>query len=196
MMQTRAIAGALALGLTFGLTASGAEGMAGGKRACSSINLGGPKIFFKHNMNCKAAKKKARQVYASRGENEPRKFNCQSGSNFEDGGSCQHVSKDKYFGWHPADKRTAAKRERCGKYNSTSDFAKARVTAIRGVECEEALKVARKFDHRGDAKPPWECFLAHGSGRALFSCGYGGTSGDVRDFPHALVARGVGPRGG
>jgi hypothetical protein len=195
MMRTRVGAGALALGLTIVLSAGGAQGSAGGKRGCDSINLGGPKIFFKQNMNCKSAKKKARQVYRSRGQNEPRKFDCESASNFEEGGSCQHVSKNKAFGWHPADKRKAAKRERCGRYNSTSNFDKARVTAIRGVECDEALKVARRFDHKGDAKAPWECFLAHGGGRALFSCGYGGTSGDVRDFPHALVARGVGPRG-
>jgi hypothetical protein len=195
-MRTRAMAGVVALGLTIGVGAAGADGTAGGKRACNSINLGGPKIFFKHNMNCKSAKKKARQVYASRGEDEPRRFNCESGSGFEDGGSCRHVSKNKYFGWHPADKRKAAKRERCGRYKSTSGYVKARVTAIRGVDCDEALYVARKFDRRGEETPPWECFLARGGGRALFSCGYGGTSGDVRDFPHALIARGVGNRTG
>jgi len=90
----------------------------------------------------------------------------------------------------------SAKRERCGKYNSASVYPKARVTAIRGVDCDEALKVAKKYDHTGESSGPWECFLAHGGGRALFSCGYGGSSGDVRDFPHALVAKGVGKRGG
>ena len=56
-----------------------------------------------------------------------------------------------------------------------------------------ARKVAKKYDHKGVAKGRWGCFLAHGGGRRLFSCGYGGTHGDIRDFPHALIAKGVGP---
>ena len=75
----------------------------GGKRGCSTINLGGPKVFTKHNMRCEKAKRKAERVYRTRGDNEPRNFSCSSGSNFEEGGFCQHDSKDKYFGWHPAD---------------------------------------------------------------------------------------------
>ena len=74
-----------------------------GKRGCATINLGGPKIFTKHNMRCEKAKRKAERVYRTRGDHEPRNFSCTSGSNFEDGGFCQHDSKDKYFGWHPAD---------------------------------------------------------------------------------------------
>jgi hypothetical protein len=34
---------------------------------------------------------------------EPRRFTCQSGSNFNQGGSCHDDTKNKYFGWHPAD---------------------------------------------------------------------------------------------
>ena len=196
-MKCRAVAGLVMLAAVMLAGAGGAAGTTGSKRACNSIDLGGPRIFYKHNMRCSAAKQKARKVYSSRGDNEPRRFNCQSGSGFEEGGACQHVSKDKYFGWHPADKqRTSAKRERCGKFNSASVYPQARVTAIRGVDCDEALKVAKKYDHKGQSSGPWECFLAHGGGRALFSCGYGGSSGDVRDFPHALVAKGVGERGG
>lgn len=90
-----------------GMIAIGGPGSAGGtvegKRGCGSINLGGPKIFYKHNMTCKSAKQKARRVYETRGADEPRKFNCTSGSGFEDGGDCRHKSKDKAFGWHPAD---------------------------------------------------------------------------------------------
>jgi hypothetical protein len=80
----------------------------------------------------------------------------------------------------------------CGKYDSTSIYPRAKVIAIRGVGCRDARRVAKRYDHKGQAIEPWECFLAHGGGRRLFSCGYGGSQGDVRDFPHALVARGVG----
>ena len=73
------------------------------KRGCGSINLGGPKVFTKHNMHCSKAKAYAKDVYASRGEDEPRRFNCSSGSGFDEGGYCEHVSKDKYFAWHPGD---------------------------------------------------------------------------------------------
>jgi hypothetical protein len=79
----------------------------------------------------------------------------------------------------------------CGTYNSTSTFDRAKVFAIRGVECRKARKVAKKYDHRGTAPKPWECALAHGGGRALFSCGYGESSGDIRDWPHALISKGV-----
>ena len=83
-------------------------------------------------------------------------------------------------------------RVHCGTYESTSSYPRAKVIAIRGVGCAEARKVAKKYDQFGQSKSPWECFLSHGGGRRLFSCGYGGTQGDVRDFPHALVAKGVG----
>lgn len=73
------------------------------KRSCSTINLGAPRIFTKHNMRCDKAKQKARRVYESNGAHEPRNFSCSSGSNFQEGGFCEHVSKEKYFGWHPAD---------------------------------------------------------------------------------------------
>jgi len=89
----------------------------------------------------------------------------------------------------------APKREDCGKYSSASIYPKAKVIAIRGVDCGEARKVAKKYDHKGAAKGRWQCFLAHGGGRRLFSCGYGGSQGDVRDFPHALIAKGVGKAG-
>ena len=84
-----------------------------------------------------------------------------------------------------------AKREDCGKYSSASIYPKAKVIAIRGVDCGEARKVAKKYDHKGVAKGKWKCALGHG-GRRLFSCGYGGSSGNLADFPHALIAKGVG----
>ena len=84
-----------------GLAAS--ESSAPSKRSCSSINLGGPRVFTKHNMRCSKAKQKARRVYESGGAHQPRNFSCTSGSHFQDGAFCEHVSEDKYFGWHPGD---------------------------------------------------------------------------------------------
>ncbi|MET0128189.1 MAG: hypothetical protein ABW249_06345 [Solirubrobacterales bacterium] len=81
--------------------------------------------------------------------------------------------------------------QNCGTYSSVSIYPKGKVKAIRGVSCREALRVAKKYDHKGRARGPWECVLGHG-GRTLFSCGYGGASGDIRDFPHALTVKGVG----
>jgi hypothetical protein len=86
----------------------------------------------------------------------------------------------------PAEART-----NCGKINSTSTYEKAKITAIRGVSCDKAIEIARRFDHKGKTTGKWECFLAHGGGTRLFSCGKGDDQGDVRDWPHALTAKGV-----
>jgi hypothetical protein len=83
----------------------------------------------------------------------------------------------------------------CGTYKSTSIYGKGRVFAIRGVKCRKARKVAKKYDRKARSPGPWKCALAHGGGRALFSCGYGESSGNIRDWPHALVAKGVGSPG-
>lgn len=74
------------------------------KRACNTINLGGPKVFSKENMRCATAKHHARRVYKTNGQDEPPNFSCSSGSNFNSGAFCQHHFKNKYFAWHPADK--------------------------------------------------------------------------------------------
>lgn len=79
------------------------EETARAKRACNTINLGGPKVFAKVNMRCETAKRYAKRLYKSDGEDEPRNFTCSSGSNFNEGASCSHETKDKFFGWHPAD---------------------------------------------------------------------------------------------
>jgi hypothetical protein len=84
--------------------------------------------------------------------------------------------------------------KRCGTYNSTSAYERARVVAIRGVTCKRALRIARRYDRRFTTPGAWQCALAHSGGRRLFSCGSGGKSGDLRDWPHALKALGVGPR--
>ena len=87
------------------------------------------------------------------------------------------------------------KREGCGRFESASVYEKAKVIAIRGVDCGEARRVAKKYDHKGVAKGNWKCALGHG-GRRLFSCGHGGSSGNLADFKHALVAKGVGSPNG
>jgi hypothetical protein len=90
--------------LPAGLAAhSGADAPAAQKSGCDTIKLGEPRIFYKHNMRCSKAKSYARRVYRSDGRDEPRRFTCESGSNFDEGGSCRHETKNKYFGWHPAD---------------------------------------------------------------------------------------------
>jgi hypothetical protein len=89
----------------------------------------------------------------------------------------------------------AKAKEDCGTYRSTSIYDKGRVFAIRGVKCRKARKVAKKYDHESTAPGPWKCALAHGKGKALFSCGYGASSGNIRDWPHALVVKGVGGSG-
>ena len=83
------------------------------------------------------------------------------------------------------------KRQSCGTYASVSIYPKAKVTKVRGASCREALKVAKRFDHKGVAKGKWTCGYGHG-GRRLFSCGYGGSGGNLAHYPHALVAKGVG----
>ena len=89
----------------------------------------------------------------------------------------------------------AARTKACGTYASTSIYKRARVYAIRGVGCSDARSVARRYDH-GKGTGRWRCFLAHGSGRRLFSCGYPPRGGDIRKSRHALEVRGVGsPRG-
>ena len=47
---------------------------------------------------------------------------------------------------------------------------------------------AKRYDRVRPLPRGWACGLAHGKTRRLFSCGKGGTSGDLRKWPHALVA--------
>jgi hypothetical protein len=91
--------------------------------------------------------------------------------------------------WAPED---ALARKACGKISSTSVYDMAKVVAIRGVGCSKARKVARRYDHDSKQTGSWQCALAHDDLPRLFSCGRGGDSGDVRKWPHALVAKGVG----
>jgi hypothetical protein len=66
------------------------------------------------------------------------------------------------------------------------------VVVLRGVSCAEAKRVARAYG-RFRSTAPWFCALAHApfdriDGRAVgFSCGRGGSRGDLRKWPHAFV---------
>jgi hypothetical protein len=80
----------------------------------------------------------------------------------------------------------------CGTIASTSIYPMARVTALRGVGCGRALEVAKAYDKSGKQLGSWRCALAHGGGTDLFSCGKGGKRGNLRKWPHALVAKGEG----
>jgi len=80
----------------------------------------------------------------------------------------------------------------CGSFSSTSVYMTARVTALRGVRCGRALEVAKAYDSRGKQLGRCRCALAHGGGTVLFSCGKGGRQGNLRKWPHALLAKGEG----
>lgn len=86
---------------------------------------------------------------------------------------------------------TAAKRRSCGTIASSSIYSRARVVAIRHVRCPKARRIARRYDNAGRQTRNWRCGLARDSPR-LFSCGSGGRRGDLRKFPRALEAVGVG----
>jgi len=88
----------------------------------------------------------------------------------------------------------AAKRHSCGLISSASIYKYARVIAIRGVSCKSARRVAKAYDDRGRTLGRWRCGLAHGDRPRLFSCGAGGSRGDLRKFPRALEAIGTNSR--
>ena len=48
------------------------------------------------------------------------------------------------------------KRDGCGRFKSASVYEKAKVIAIRGVDCGEARRVAKKYDHKAVAKGNWK----------------------------------------
>ena len=68
------------------------------------------------------------------------------------------------------------------------------VVALQGVRCGTAKAVARRFDRRGvGGTGAWRCAYAHAPFRKVlgrkvgFSCGKGGTSGDLSQWPRAFV---------
>ncbi len=87
--------------------------------------------------------------------------------------------------------QSLARRTGCGKIDSTSIYAKAKVIALRGVGCRKARHVAKRFDHTGDLSiGRWRCAYAHNDLPNLFSCGWP-ADGNLRQADHALLARGV-----
>jgi hypothetical protein len=83
----------------------------------------------------------------------------------------------------------AEAKRNCGTLNGKVAGYKAKVIAIRGVKCKRAKQVARRYARKFRAPGQWECFVARAGTGRLFSCGYGGRSGDVRKWPHALEVR-------
>jgi hypothetical protein len=92
--------------------------------------------------------------------------------------------------------RTGYESTDCGTFDSSSIYTTARVIALRGIGCTRALDVARAYDHNGKLLGHWRCALAHGGGTDLFSCGKGGRRGNLRRWPHALLAKGEGTPAG
>jgi len=82
----------------------------------------------------------------------------------------------------------ASKRKNCGVLKGMGGKYKFRVVALRGVSCRGARKVAKRYDRVRPLPRGWACGLAHNEPKRLFSCGKGGTRGDLRKWPHALVA--------
>ena len=66
-----------------------------------------------------------------------------------------------------------------------------RVYKIRGATCAKAFSVARYYARNVNAPAPWVCLLGHGElyrgHKADFVCAYGGKSGNVRNWPHAII---------
>ena len=86
----------------------------------------------------------------------------------------------------------ASARRSCGTITSTSIYPYARVVIIRGrMTCRGARRLAKRYDTYGTTSRGWYCDLAHSDRPRLFSCGSGGRSGDLRNWPRALEAIGT-----
>lgn len=83
----------------------------------------------------------------------------------------------------------------CGTYPSSSIYPTARVVVLRRVKCTVAREIAIAYDQAGKQPGKWRCALAHDDLPVLFSCGKGGKRGNIRKFPHAFLAKGVGAPG-
>ena len=90
-----------------------------------------------------------------------------------------------------SDEEASTARKGCGTYSSESVYPRARVIAIRRVGCEEARRVAIRYDRGRRVPSPWRCFLAHDDRPRLFSCGYPPRGGDIRDSRYALEVVGL-----
>ena len=70
-----------------------------------------------------------------------------------------------------------------------------RIVVLQGTTCTQARRVARRFANSAGpfSGAGWRCALAHApfdklDGRKIgFSCGRGGSSGNIRTWPQAFV---------
>jgi hypothetical protein len=83
----------------------------------------------------------------------------------------------------------AAGLKRCG----TISFGgtKVKIVVIRRTSCKTAIRTARRYD-KSRSTGSWACALSHGDTRyhgykVGFVCGSGGTSGNLRKWPHAFL---------
>ena len=74
-------------------------------RACDNIRFDGRDyVFYKQDVRCRRAKKLLRHVRRTRGDWQPRRWDCGSGSNWTTGGGCsKRGNPRKLFGFHPYD---------------------------------------------------------------------------------------------
>ncbi|HEY8584546.1 MAG TPA: hypothetical protein VIL49_16420 [Capillimicrobium sp.] len=92
----------------------------------------------------------------------------------------------------PASASPPGKPRDCGAISFAG--TQTHVVVLQGVRCGAAKKVARRFDRRGvGGTGAWRCAYAHAPFRKVlgskvgFSCGKGGTSGDLSQWPRAFV---------
>ncbi len=115
------------------------------------------RIFYKNNMRCEKAKHYARRLYKTNGNDEPRKFTCSSGSNFNQGAACNHDFKNKNFGWHPVDKRKATSKKKkvlcwnkeLSKPRTAPRFARHHASAPCGSILQDSWTLLRSPTTRG-----------------------------------------------
>jgi hypothetical protein len=83
----------------------------------------------------------------------------------------------------------AKKLKNCGTINFSGKQTK--ILVIRSTKCTTAKRVARRYG-KGRSIGSWRCALSHGNAkyrghRYGFSCGRGGSSGDLKTWPHAFI---------
>lgn len=68
---------------------------------CINLDYGGTRyVFYKEGIRCRRAKRWARRVHRTEGRWEPRRYDCNSGTNFRRDGACER-SRRKFFLWYP-----------------------------------------------------------------------------------------------
>ena len=82
----------------------------------------------------------------------------------------------------------SAKLKSCGSISFSG--TKTKIVVIRSTSCKTAKKIAHRYA-KFASTGKWSCALAHGSSKyhgydVGFSCGAGGSSGDLKKWPHAF----------